>query len=74
MQSLPVSNFKLMTDNKIHSKITLEKICSISKDSKCSYILEVNMYLPKGYPEKMADCPLAPEKKSIYGTQLSKYQ
>ena len=74
MQSLPVGNFKWMTTNNIQTKMTLEKIRPLPEGSKRGYILEVNMYLSKECHEKMADYPVAPEKKPVHGTQLSHYQ
>ena len=74
MQSLPTGNFKWMTENEIQTKMTLENIRTIPEDSKRGYILEVDMYLPQDYHEKMSDYPLAPEKKPIHGNQLSEYQ
>ena len=74
MQCLPVSDFRWLSQEKIETKMTLEKISAIPRDSKRGYILEVDMHLPEELHDKMSDYPLAPEKKPVLGTQLSNYQ
>ena len=54
--------------------MTFEKISAIPRDSKRGYILVVDMHLPEELHDKMSDYPLAPEKKPVFGTQLSNYQ
>ena len=73
MQCLPVGEFEWLTQDDIRTKMTLPKICSLLHDSKCGYILEIDMYLPEEHHDKMSDYPVAPEKKPVIGTQLSHY-
>lgn len=54
--------------------MTIERIRSIPADATRGYKLEVDMHLPSQHHERMANYPLAPEKKAISGSQLSEYQ
>ena len=74
MQHLPVGDFKWLTQDDIQRSMTPEKIGCIPEDSERGFILEVDMHLPDELHEYMSDYPVAPEKKSISGAQLSQYQ
>ena len=72
-QYLPVSDFEWM--NADEEVLTTEAwILSLPPDGDKCYLLEVDLHYPEGIHAKHSDYPLAPEKLSVKGTQLSPYQ
>ena len=70
-QFLPVSDFVWMHVCFI-ATLTVDWIASLAWDSEDGYIFEVD--LSPTNLDKFSDYPLAPERKSVSGTQLSPFQ
>ena len=70
IQSLPVSDFKWMSDEEIESL----DVMTVADDAETGYILEVDLEYPKELHDLHSDYPLAPEKMSISHEMLSPYQ
>ena len=70
IQSLPVSDFKWMSEKDIESL----DVMSVEDDADTGCILEVDLEYPKELHDLHSDYPLAPEKMLISHEMLSPYQ
>ena len=68
-QSLPVSDFKFLTQKEINNF----DLDSISKNSETGYILECDLKYPKELHELHNNYPLCPKKIEVNSDMLSKY-
>ena len=68
-QSLPVSDFKFLTEKKINNF----DLDSVTENSQTGYILECDLKYPKELHELHNDYPLCPEKIEVNSDMLSKY-
>ena len=68
-QSLPVSDFKFLTQKEINNF----DLGSISENSQTGYILECDLKYAKESHELHNDYPLCPEKIEVNSDMLSKY-
>ena len=72
-QHLPVSAFEWMSDEKL-IQITESWISSLAPDGDMGYILEVDLEYPPTVHSKHWEYPLAPERRTVKGFELSPYQ
>ena len=70
IQSLPVSDFKWMSEKDIESL----DVMSVEDDTDIGCFLEVDLEYPKELHDLHSDYPLAPEKMDISHEMLSPYQ
>ena len=68
-QSLPVTNFKFLTQKEINNF----DFDSVSQNSQTGYILECDLKYPKELHELYNDYPLCPEKIEVNSDMLPKY-
>lgn len=61
MQKLPMKNFKFLDEIEVNSF----DINSVSKNSNCGYILEIDLYYPESLHNSHSDLPFAAEKYSV---------
>ena len=70
VQSLPVSDFKWLSDRELSSLNEM----SVEDDADIGYFLEVDLKYPDDLHDLHSDYPLAPEKMLISHDMLSSYQ
>ena len=74
-QFLPVSDFEWTSVSEMQRLLGSEaRILSLAPNGDKGYFLEVDLHYPAEIHAKHSDYPLAPEKRSVKGTQLSPYQ
>ena len=69
IQSLPVSNFKFLTQKEINEF----NLNSVSENNEIGYILEVDLESCSELHDSHSDYPLCPEKIEVNLDMLSKY-